>query len=197
MSVHTRVYDSYAAARQVVTDLEAAGVASSDVSLLANRHVSDEYDDVEDVSTGAGTGAGVGAAVGGGAGLLAGLGLLAIPGLGPLVAAGWFASTAVGALAGAATGGLIGALTDAGVSEETANVYAESVRRGGTMVTARVADAQDAKTAAIMDRAAPIDPVARRAEYQSAGWTRFDPEAAPYRPSETEIERIRGPYAGV
>jgi hypothetical protein len=196
MSTHTRVYDSYGAARKVVADLEASGVASSDVSLMANRHVSAEYADVDDVATGAGTGAGVGAAVGGGAGLLAGLGLLAIPGLGPIVAAGWLASTAVGALAGAATGGLIGALTDAGVPEEHANVYAESVRRGGTMVTARVPDAEDARAAAIMDRAIPIDPVKRGDEYRSAGWTRFDPEAAPYRPSDVEIERIRRPYVG-
>jgi hypothetical protein len=49
------------------------------------------------------------------------------------VAAGWLAATAVGAAAGAATatGGIIGALTEAGVSEEDAHTYAESVRRGG------------------------------------------------------------------
>ena len=88
-------------------------------------------------------GAGIGGALGGGAGLLAGLGLLAIPGLGPVVAAGWLASTAVGAAAGAAAGGIVGALVDAGEPEEHANVYSESVRRGGTLVTARVAD-QDA-----------------------------------------------------
>jgi hypothetical protein len=84
--------------------------------------------------TGAETGAGVGTAVGGAAGLLAGLGLLAIPGVGPVVAAGWLVATAVGAVAGAATGGLIGGLTGAGVSEDDAHVYAEGVRRGGSLV---------------------------------------------------------------
>ena len=78
--------------------------------------------------------------MGGTAGLPAGLGLLAIPGLGPVVAAGWLAATAVGAAAGAATGGIVGALTEAGVSEEEAHSYAEGVRRGGTLVSARVAD---------------------------------------------------------
>ena len=90
--------------------------------------------------SGAAAGASVGAALGGGAGLLAGLGLLAIPGLGPVVAAGWLAATAVGAVAGGAAGGLVGSLTSAGVNPEHAEIYAEGVRRGGSIVTARVDD---------------------------------------------------------
>ena len=77
--------------------------------------------------------------------MLAGLGLLAIPGLGPVVAAGWLASTALGAAVGGAAGGLIGALTAAGVSKEDADIYAEGIRRGGTLVTARVPDAERRK----------------------------------------------------
>jgi hypothetical protein len=91
--------------------------------------------------------------VGGGAGLLAGLGLLAIPGLGPVVAAGWLASTALGAVVGGTAGGLIGALTAAGVSKEDAQVYAEGIRRGGTLVTARVPDADRPKCEAILNPA--------------------------------------------
>jgi len=41
-------------------------------------------------------------------------------------------------MAGAATGTIVGALTEAGVSEEEAPLYAEGVRRGGTLVSARV-----------------------------------------------------------
>ena len=137
------------------------------------------------------TGAGIGGVVGGGAGLLAGLGLLAIPGLGPVVAAGWLAATAVGAAAGAATGGLVGALVGAGVSHGEAEVYSESVRRGGTLVSVRVADGDAGRIQAILDRFKPIDPAVRGAEYRKAGWKTFDPKAAPYRPSETEIERMR------
>ena len=72
--------------------------------------------------------------------------LLVLPGMspqGPLLrenAAGWLAATAVGAAAGAATGGIVGALTEAGVSAEDAHSYAEGVRRGGTLVSARVTD---------------------------------------------------------
>src|SRR4026209_19430 len=110
---------------------------------------------------GAGTGAGIGATAGGVVGLLTGLGLLAIPGVGPVVAAGWLVATAArgggpvvaagwlgataaGAAVGGTAGGIIGALTQAGTSQEDAYLYAEGVRRGGTLVSARVADADRA-----------------------------------------------------
>jgi hypothetical protein len=190
MKTVSRVYDTYAHARDAVTAVEATGVPTSDVSLVANKYVSEQYADVHEVSAPA-TGAGIGGALGGGAGLLAGLGLLAIPGLGPVVAAGWLAATAVGAVAGAATGGLVGALVGAGVSDTDAHVYSESVRRGGTLVSVRAKDEDAPRVQAILDRFKPIDPALRAAEYRKEGWTTFDPNAPAYRPSETEIDRIR------
>jgi hypothetical protein len=190
MQTVSRVYDTYSQAQAAVTAIEGAGVPASEVSLVANKYVSDKYADVDDVSK-AGAGAGIGGALGGGAGLLAGLGLLAIPGLGPVVAAGWLASLAVGAAAGAAAGGLVGALVSAGTSDEHAHVYSESVRRGGTLVSARVDEKNAARVQSILDSYEPIDPVARGAEYRKSGWKTFDPAAPPYRPSETEIERMR------
>lgn len=193
MKTYSRVYDGYSQAQRVVTELENEGVASSEISLLANKHVSNEYADVDDVSATA-TGAGIGAAVGGGAGLLAGLGLMAIPGLGPVVAVGWLATTALGVAAGAATGGLIGVLVDAGETEENAHVYSEAVRRGGTLVTVRTDEARAGRVEAILNRHQPIDPEARRADYGREGWKSFDPNAQPYRPNESEIERMRRKY---
>lgn len=110
MQTITKVYESYERARGAVDELEAAGIQSSEISLLANRHVSADYVDKDEASN-ASAGAGVGAVVGGGAGLLAGLGLLAIPGIGPIVAAGWLAATAAGAVAGGAAGGLVARLS--------------------------------------------------------------------------------------
>lgn len=194
MKTISRVYDTYAQARNAVAAIEAAGVASSEVSLVANKYVSDQYANVDDVSKaseGASTGAGIGGAVGGGAGLLAGLGMLTIPGLGPVVAAGWLAALAVGAVAGAATGGLVGALVGAGISDDHAHVYSESVRRGGTLVSARVDDKDAARIEAVLDRYKPIDPVQRGADYRRDGWTTFDPKAPAYKPSQGEIERMR------
>ena len=190
MTVTTRVYDSYAEAEQVVTNLEKLGVPSADISMIANKHVSNANPNVEDVSE-AGPGAGLGAAVGGGAGLLAGLGLMAIPGIGPVVAAGWLASTALGAAAGAATGGLIGAMINSGVPEEHAHVYSETVRRGGTLVTVRTTAIPAETVAVTMDGYHPVDAAVRRQEYTREGWTKFDPEAPSYTPSAAELERNR------
>ena len=63
MRTITKVYDSHAHAREAVTALEEAGIPSSEISLLANKSVSERYDDVDEASSTA-TGAGVGAVVG-------------------------------------------------------------------------------------------------------------------------------------
>src|SRR5579871_3356010 len=192
----SRLYDNYADARNAVAGLEAAGVPHSEISIVANNSdnwyagnkVDRDRDGVDDRAEGAGAGAGIGAGVGGAAGLLAGLGLLAIPGIGPVVAAGWLASTALGAAAGAATGGVIGALTQAGVSKEDAPLYAEGVRRGGTLVSARVADADRARLEAILDRSS-VNLRDRSAAWQKNGWTTFDPSARPYGADDVRRER--------
>src|ERR1700688_4492035 len=143
----TGLFDRYGDATQVVYPLAAAGIAARDISLVANNiDGSAKSVSTTEAGTGAGTGAAVGGVAGGAAGILAGLGMMAIPGVGPVVAAGWLVATAVGAVAGggggAASGGIIGSMTSAGVDERDAHVYAEGVRRGGTLVTARVAESQ-------------------------------------------------------
>lgn len=174
MRTVTRSYESYDAARRVVDDLQAAGFPAANISLIG-RHESTD-------NSNAGEGAGIGAALGGAAGLLAGLGLLAIPGVGPVVAAGWLASTAAGAAAGGVTGGIIGAFTSAGEDEESANYYAETVRRGGSVVSVKAHEDQAPAAEAIMDGAMPIDRDARLADYRNEGWSRFDERGEPYRP---------------
>jgi hypothetical protein len=195
-----RLYDDYTTAARAVADLESAGVPHSDISIVANnseewydetpptRRIDRDRDGVDDRAEGAAKGGAIGAVVGGVAGLLAGLGLLAIPGLGPVVAAGWLASTAAVAVAGGAAGGIIGALSQSGVSEDDAHFYAEGVRRGGTLVTARVPDADRQRYEAILDRSA-VNLRERVALYQQSGWTRFDPNAAPYTAEQIRRER--------
>jgi hypothetical protein len=193
----SRLYDNYADAQKAVQGLEGAGVPHSDISIVANnsdnwfnggKKVDRDRDGVDDRAEGAGKGAGIGAGVGGAAGLLAGLGLLAIPGLGPVVAAGWLAATAVGAAAGAATGGIVGALTEAGVSKEEAPLYAEGVRRGGTLVSARVPDTDRARLDAILNQSA-VNLRDRSAAWQKSGWKTFDPASKPYGSDEVRKER--------
>ena len=176
----TRLFDHHADALTVVGRLEAAGFNHDDVSIVAN-----DANTVHTTRTDAeGAGATAGSMIGGGLGLAAGLGALAIPGVGPVVAAGWLVATltgaGVGAVVGGGTGGLIGSLTGAGVPEDDAHVYAEGVRRGGSLVTVRTDTARVPQAEGILDGASYVDPVGRRAEYQQAGWTRFDESAPPY-----------------
>ena len=157
-----RVYHSYDDAKAVVHDLEAAGLSHDAISLVANADahgrsanlsgnatVTDRHETTEPAAGGA-LGAVAGTVLGGGAGLLAGIGALAIPGVGPVVAAGWLVATLTGAGIGAASGGLIGSLTGAGVSRDDAQAYSDSVQRGGSLVTVRVAESEVPRIEAIM-----------------------------------------------
>ena len=175
----TALYDAYEPAVSAVNALEASGIPHSDISIVSsnidNQH---NKDCPTNTAKDAGVGAGIGAAVGGIGGLLTGLGLLAIPGVGPVVAGGWLVATAAGAMtgtvAGGVTGGLVGSLSGAGVPQHDANFYAEGVRRGGTLVTARVEDAQAATAREILQRFKSVDPAVRGAAYRQGGWTAFD-----------------------
>ena len=189
----TGLFDSYDLGKAAVRDLEAQGIAHQDISIVANNARGEH--DAGKAAEDAGKGAGIGATVGGVGGLLAGLGLLAIPGLGPVVAAGWLASTAVGALVGgavgAAAGGIVGALTKEGVPEADAHVYAEGVRRGGTLVTARVPDGQAPAARSILQSPTSVDVASRGDVYRKEGWSRFDETAPAYTAEQIEAERAR------
>src|SRR5437868_5715754 len=198
----SRLYDDYDSAARAVDDLERAGVAASEISIIASnadgwydrdspstttKRIDRDLDQVDDRRESADAGAAIGATAGGVAGLLAGLGMLAIPGLGPVVAAGWLVSTAALAVGGGAVGGIIGALTQSGISEEEANAYAEGVRRGGAIVLARVTDTEVGRVEAILDRTA-VNMHSRVALWQKGGWTRFDPKAPAYTADEVGRE---------
>ncbi|MBW6425854.1 hypothetical protein KX729_31180 [Rhizobium sp. XQZ8] len=194
MKTVTGLFDDYTDASSAVSALESAGVPSNDISIVSNN-ADNRHGDHSNAGEDAGTGAGIGAVVGGAGGLLTGLGLMAIPGVGPVVAAGWLAATAAGAVAGAvaggAAGGIIGAMTSSGVSEADAHVYAEGVRRGGSLVTAKVDDALVPEAEAILKRSNWVDPAQRRVAYNEQGWTKFDDTLDPYGPEQIKQERGR------
>jgi hypothetical protein len=187
----TALFDTYQAAADAVTRLEAAGIPESDISIVSNDPTHrDSYGDTGE-HTGTATGASLGTVLGGGAGLLAGLGMLAIPGLGPVVAAGWLASTLVGAGVGAAAGGVVGSLTDAGVSREDAHAYAEGISRGGTLVTVRADESLQGRVADILDVEGTVDLNERVSDWQSTGWT------GGYDGTRDTGSTVRGTEAGI
>jgi hypothetical protein len=196
-----RLYDSYIDANHVVLALEAAGVPPSETSVISNN--SDSWykanrtanlvplrkDDASGEGSGKGEGAILGAVIGATAATAASLvTVLAIPGVGAVVGAGWLA-TMLGSMAiGGVAGGLLGALSNAGISEQDAQVFVEGVRRGGTLVAARVRQAQLPQVAPLMNRSA-VNLQERGDLYRKIGWQSFDPNAGPYTADQVRSER--------
>jgi hypothetical protein len=211
-----RLYETYSDAVQVVEALQVAGVPTQDISLVSNNsdnwfnpttNAGNDSPDQKtaqaketeakgneaDARTGSIEGGLIGAAIGATAGtagtLIGSLALLAVPGVGATVGAGWLLGLmAAGAAIGGAGGGLLGALASAGVSEADAHVYAEGVRRGGSLVTARVSPADTGRVESVMDRDA-VDIAERGADYRRSGWKSFNPAAAPYTADQVRSER--------
>jgi len=140
-------------------------------------------------ASGAAAGAVTGGVVGGAAGLAASLMGLAIPGLGPIIAAGPIVATLSGAGVGAVAGGLIGGLTDMGVSKSDAEYYAESVRRGGALVTVRADDTRADRAAEIMRDHGAVDIEQRAEQWRERGWTGWNDKADPYTTADLDRDR--------
>lgn len=128
-----------------------------------------------------------GALFGGFGGALIGVLALAIPGLGPLIAAGPIAAMLAGAATGAAGGAVIGAFEDSGINKEDAHLYAEAVRRGGTMLAVHSEDNLADKVRDILDKHGAVDVDERAASFRKEGWERFDEDAAPVPVNRTPV----------
>jgi hypothetical protein len=202
-STLTRLYDTHEDALSTVRGLEAAGMGHDEISLIGGNQ-SGQYapaatDTVAVAATdhhesdAIGAGAAAGTIIGGGLGLMAGIGAMAIPGVGPVVAAGWLVATlagaGVGAVVGGGAGGLVGVLTGAGVSEQDAHVYAEGIRRGGFLVTARVDDNRVGEAQRILSSRG-VDVAQRRTAYEQEGWKGFQENAPSYQTTERADTRV-------
>jgi hypothetical protein len=114
--------------------------------------------------------------------------MLAIPGVGAVVGVGWLAAVLGSIAIGGVAGGLLGALTNAGISEEDAQVFVEGVRRGGTLVVARVQQSELPRIEATMNQSA-VKLQERCELYRNSGWQCFDPNAVPYTADQVRSER--------
>ena len=159
------LYRNLEDAFSAVQALNKRGYRKEDMTLIA-RDLTGKYaqalDDIkthegQNLADGTAKGAGIGGLLGGIGGLLVGLGALAIPGVGPVIAAGPIISTLVGAGVGAAAGGLLGLLIDLGIPEDQAKVYAEGLRKGGTLLVVRAEDDRADQAADVMNVFHPLD----------------------------------------
>jgi uncharacterized protein (TIGR02271 family) len=198
MQTLVALYHDFDDAQRAVDALVRGGVDRTMISLVANNTTGEYSDylnadyDSEDAVT-AEEGAAFGAASGGIIGALAGLGALAIPGIGPVIAAGPLIAAltggAVGALAGAPTGGLIaGLIKTHHMDAEDAEVYAEGVRRGETLLTVQVEDADVSRTRDILNQYNPTDVHGEASNWRSQGWSKFD-ESTTANPDDVKTYR--------
>jgi hypothetical protein len=173
MQTVSGLFDSYADASAALRDLHAAGIPNADLAVISgDERAAEPAKPPSLASDGSDGGAEAGVVLGGAGGLLAGGGLVTIPGIGPVLAGGWLAEAA-----GNTEQGIIGAMIAGGVPEADAHVYAEGVRRGGTLVSARNEAAQ--AVIAIFVASHAVDIAARRADFERDGWTAFDETGAP------------------
>lgn len=134
---------TYLQADRIVRDLQTAGFANSDISILASdTHGTRDFghSKASKAPEGAAAGAVAGGVTGGLVGLLAGIGTLAIPGLGALIAAGPILAALSGAAAGAATGGTVGGLIGLGIPEYEAKRYEAKLGAGDYLIATHVID---------------------------------------------------------
>src|SRR5258708_7471726 len=198
-----RLYDSYVDANLVIITLETAGVPPSETSAISNN--SDAWyrpakttgiepvqkDRAISEAGGKIDGATVDATAAAAASLIT---MLAIPGVGAVVGVGWLAAILGSMAVGGVAGGLLGALTNAGISQEDAQVFVEGVRRGGTLVVARVQQSELPRIEATMNQSA-VKLQERCELYRKSGWQCFDPNAVPYTADQVRSERARhAPY---
>ncbi|UEM05016.1 YsnF/AvaK domain-containing protein [Skermanella rosea] len=157
------LYDSATEAESVTRDLSAAGFTGTEV--------------IDSSSLGSGS---AGWSDAGTADPALGSGSVAagVPGI--TSAAGMTGATGSAAASGATSGGILSRLRSAGVPEDDSHVYAEGVRRGGSLVIARLADDNVERGLEIMSNHGAVDIDERGSSWRSEGWSRYDENAGPY-----------------
>ena len=93
---------------------------------------------------------------------------------------GAVSDTGTSTTSSAVSEGILGRLRRAGVPEDESHVYAEGVRRGGSLVIARLADENVDRGLEIMSNYRPVDIDERGSQWRTEGWSKYDESAGPY-----------------
>jgi uncharacterized protein (TIGR02271 family) len=153
------LYDSISDAETVNTELSSAGFTDTEVvdnSSIGTDRTAWSGTEVTDSSLAAGAPGAVGT---------------------PL---GAMSETGTNTASSAVSDGIMGRLRRAGVPENDSHVYAEGVRRGGSLVIARLADDNVDRGLEIMSNYRPVDIDERGSQWRTEGWSKYDESAGPY-----------------
>lgn len=185
-----------AAVQQLLDD----GHSRDNISMLSHKDLHDGQAEghvvkAADQTVTASEGAAAGAAGGIAGGVLAALGLAVLPGIGWVLAAGPIAAVlATGAAAGAAGavgGAIVGAMTDNGIPQRDAEIYAEAIRRGGTLVIVNAATERETATRQTLLDHKPFDIENTVDRWKAGGWNSYDATAEPFGVEAARQERER------
>src|SRR5437016_5673315 len=144
MKTVTGVFGSRSDAEHAMTALHAAGLSGDNLSLLTPGNANAKLPAVpHDTGEQSGMGKAIGAIVGAAAGMSGAPLVVAavIPGVGPITAVGLFAGAilaAAGAKVGAVAGGKLENSMTEGLPEDELFVYEDALRKGRSVVLARV-----------------------------------------------------------
>lgn len=206
------LYDHRSEAETASRDLQAAGFESSAVEILSHADLTSGGWSGGSDTSGLGTTTGdssIGAA-GGMArtdlstgyvaspntvpGSSMGTGMAAGAGLGAGMGAGMGAETTgtgMGATTGTTAGGILTRLSGWGIPNHDAQVYAEGVRRGGSLLKLRLDEEDVDRAMEVLERGNVVDVEERGTAYRESGWTGFDEGSDYYDDSSAEEERLR------
>lgn len=185
------LYDHRSDAETASRELQAAGFESSDIEILSHSDLSSGGWGGSSTGTAAGTLTGdssIGAASGMARTDLS-TGYVASPNTVPGTGAGLGMETGLGA--GTGSVGMLTRLTGWGVPNQDAQVYAEGVRRGGSLLKLRLDEEDVDRAMDVLERGNVVDVEERSSAYREAGWTGYDETAEYYDEPSAEEERVR------
>jgi uncharacterized membrane protein len=178
------LYDHFSDARAAVSDIMQAGVPGGAIALLANDSNGDhpgltinpafareQFDEDSTKQSRFITLGEVGIGLGGLLGFLANISPIAIPGIAGMAV--WMPIVG-GAVLGGIIGAVIGVVTDHGVSGADTELYAEGLKRGGTLVTARVDDGMAGKATELLKKHSAAKVEERAEDWTAEGWVSLD-----------------------
>ncbi|PWC79979.1 hypothetical protein TSH64_28825 [Azospirillum sp. TSH64] len=96
-----------------------------------------------------------------------------------------------GVMTGSGSGGMLARLTGWGIPNQDAQVYAEGVRRGGSLLKLRLEEEDVDRAMDVLERGNVVDVEERGSAYRDSGWAGYDETAAYYDDQSAEEERVR------